>query len=185
VPPLLKPEVIRWLPGVLRTFASPGPANYLRAWWGPGVPSADPAARSPVTVAMLLPVLDAACATVPDTRGQCTILASRGLFNPSWEDGGSFALFLAGRPDVTVVTPEVLWMDDGRPSGVTRRVHALVDVACAAHLAPSTGGRFRAQIAKMDALLLTHREAVLGRFGDDRACVQAWYGVEAGGLLVE
>ena len=116
---------------------------------------------------------------------RCFVAASRGLFNPSWEDGGTFALFLGGRPDVVVLTPQVLWSENGRACGVTRRVHALVDVECAPGVAPATGGRFMAQEAKMRALLTAHSADPIATVGDRRSCVQTWYAVESGGALVE
>jgi hypothetical protein len=174
VPPLLKVENITRLPGVLRTFASPGPINYLRVYW------------NPIAVESVLPVVDKVCADVgSDPVARCMVLATRGLFNPSWEDGGTFAFFLAGRPKVTVLTPELLWFDNGKPSGVAWRVHALVDVECAGHQAPSTGGRFQTQTAKMKALLETYKDSVIATYGDNRACVQTWYAVQPGGLLVQ
>lgn len=173
-PPLMQYESIRGLPSVLRSWASPGPINYLRVYW------------FPVPVEVVLPVVDQVCAdTKRDRMARCFILASRGLFNPSWEDGGTFALFLSGRSRSTVLTPEVIWNDQGAASGVTRRVHAVVDVRCAEGVAPSAGGRFQAQYARMQAMLQTYGQSPIATFGDPKACVQTWYAVPNGGALVE
>ncbi|MES2639207.1 MAG: hypothetical protein V4850_06975 [Myxococcota bacterium] len=175
VPPLLSYDLVSRLPAVLRTAANPGPLNYLRVYW------------NPVAVESVLPVVDQMCAvTRDDSQARCFVLATRGLFNPSWEDGGTFALFLSGRPRVTVVTPEVLWTDDGRAGGETTRVHGLVDVRCAEGVAPRAGGRFRAQSARMRAMFEVHGTAPVATFGDPRACVQTWYLLpDDGGVLVE
>jgi hypothetical protein len=174
VPPLLSYEHVRNLPESLRTWSNPGPINYLRVYW------------YPIPVDAVLPVVDQVCAeTRSDPMARCFILASRGLFNPSWEDGGTFALFLAGRLRSTVLTPEVIWDDAGRASGVTKRVHALVDVRCAQGVAPSAGGRFQAQTARMQAMLATWGGTPIATFGDPKACTQTWYAVQTGGALVE
>lgn len=173
-PPLMQYETIRGLPSGLRSWANPGPINYLRVYW------------YPIPVELVLPAVDQVCAdTKRDRMARCFILASRGLFNPSWEDGGTFALFLAGRSRSTVLTPEVIWNDQGAASGVTRRVHAVVDVRCAEGVAPSAGGRFQAQYARMQAMLQTYGQSPIATFGDPKACVQTWYAVPQGGALVE
>ncbi len=172
VPPLLRYETVRDLPRVFRAWAAPGPLNYLRVYW------------NPINADAVLPVVDRVCAGL-DPTARCYVLASRGLFNPSWEDGGTFALFLAGRPRVTVLTPEVLWRDDGGASGVEERVHALVDVRCAPGVGPSTGGRFQAQTGRMQAMLRMYAEQSIATFGDPKACVQTWYALPPGGVLVQ
>ncbi|MDP2305787.1 MAG: hypothetical protein Q8P18_07145 [Pseudomonadota bacterium] len=179
VPPLLSYELVSRLPAALRTSANPGPLNYLRVYW------------NPVPVEGVLSVVDQMCSvTRADPRANCFILATRGLFNPSWEDGGTFALFLSGRPRVTIVTPEVLWTDDGRATGETSRIHGLVDVRCAEGVAPRAGGRFLRQSERMRTMLAANFESNGGTsvatFGDPRACVQTWYLLpDDGGVLVE
>ncbi len=174
VPPLLSHSLLGRWPLPLHDSAYPGPLNHLRVYW------------NPVTVASVLPAVDEVCGvTRADPQARCFVLATRGLFTPSWEDGGTFALFLAGRPRVTVLTPEVLWNDQGRASGVAARIHGIVDVRCAEGVAPSAGGRFARQSERMQATLQAHGSAPIATFGDSRACVQTWYSLaDDGGVLV-
>jgi hypothetical protein len=174
VQPLLLPSATDFLPKIFRNGEAPGPINYQRVYW------------NPISVEDVLPAVSKVCApveTTPLTR--CFILATRGLFNPSWEDGGTFALFLSGKPRATVVTPELLWDNSGRASGVTQRVHALVDVECAPGFAPSTGGRFQVQYSKASELFSRYAGDPIGTYGDPDACVQTWYAAPNGGARVQ
>lgn len=174
VPPLLTPEATAFLPRMFRVGEVAGPINYHRVFW------------NPVRVEDVLPAVSKVCAPVEATPlTRCFILAPRGLFNPSWEDGGTFALFLSGKPRATVVTPELLWNDSGRVSGVTQRVHALVNVECAPGFAPSTGGRFQTQYAKASDLFSRYAGDPIGTYGTSDTCVQTWYAAPTGGIRVQ
>lgn len=156
----------------LRPATHAGPLNWLRVRWGA------------VAAEDLVPVVARACTDVPAGE-RCVVLAERGLFNPSWEDGGTFGLWLAGARDVTVVTPPVLWSTRGQRVGAETRVHAVVDVACREGVAPGDGGRF----SRQDERFAEVRGRVGGRpaalVDDPATCTWTWYAAPLGGLDVD
>lgn len=172
---LLSAPWVRPLQAVIGPWGSAGPINYLRVYW------------NPMAVAQVLPLVEKACAETRSVPGaQCVIVASRGLFNPSWEDGGSFGLFLAGMDYVNVMTPQILWDGEGRLVSGGKLVRAIVDVTCSSELIPNAGGRFGQQNARMRELLRPYANAKPdGVIGDPHVCEQSWYIIPAGVKVVQ
>ncbi|MFN7142173.1 MAG: hypothetical protein ACK4YP_00230 [Myxococcota bacterium] len=149
----------------VRPWGSSGSMNYLRVYW------------NPLTLEQVLPYVRQACAPVAATPGaRCELLTSQGLFNPSWEDAGAFALFLGGIEHVEVLTPQNVWDPQGNVVEWHRMFRALIDVQCGNAMGPDQANRFDTQNARMRQML-----AYWGGNGPDaaviapRSCGQMWY----------
>lgn len=172
---LLSSEAVRPIQDLIAPWATSGPLNYFRVEW------------NPLTTAVVAPLVDQACAlerpgdAEAAAAARCDIVASRGLFNNGWEDGGSFALFLAGQRTVRVSTPALVWDGEGRPVSGRRLVRALVDVSCPRRLAPEQGGRFDTQNARLASLIQEHgADGPDVTIHDPGGCEQRWYFLGAG-----
>jgi len=121
-----------------------------------------------------LPLVERACAHVAD-GDTCEIIASHGLFNPSSEDTGNFAIFLAGRSSVEVRTPPYVWNAVGTPR-VGQTVSAIVDVRCPNGSIPWDGDRFGAASNRMLQLIgmYANRQAD-ALVSVTYACEQHWF----------
>jgi hypothetical protein len=166
---LISENVVRPIQRYIVPWGSSGPLNYMRVYW------------NPIKTTDVIPLVTRACGVDKKDKGRCQIVASRGLFNPSWEDGGTFALFLAGVRGVNIMTPQAFWDPGGNLIMDKAIVKAVVDVECARNVAPDTGGRFGLQSEKMRELMwragTEKPDAVIG---DQRACVQSWYLIPSG-----
>ncbi|MCK6527251.1 hypothetical protein L6R50_06680 [Myxococcota bacterium] len=123
----------------------------------------------------VLPAVRSVCSSAARQPGErCVILSDYGLFNGrSWEDDGSWGLFLAGVDDVKVVTVPLYWSGDP-PTQPGPSIHGYVRVRCERGMA-TPGVRFQVQQAKMEQIV-----ANLGLQPDRRlalrnGCVQDWY----------
>lgn len=161
---------LRPLQFMVRPWGSSGSMNYLRVYW------------NPLTLDQVVPYVQQACAPVASTPGaRCELLTSQGLFNPSWEDAGGFALFLAGVENVEVLTPQNVWDVQGNVVEWHRLFRALIDVQCGNDMAPDQANRFDTQNARMRQMI-----AYWGGNGPDaaviapRSCGQMWYLVPNG-----
>lgn len=167
---LVSPLILTPIDSALAPYGTTGPLNYLRVYWGAA------------SAAMLRPIAERACQTIADQGWQdCLVLVSRGLFNPSWEDGGSFGMYLEGMRKITIMTPPEVWGPQGNLLMESIMFHAVVDVECNRGVAPDTGGRFEAQETRLAEVFETLKDTTpTASVGDPRSCTQTWYTLREG-----
>lgn len=169
---LIDEEVLLPVDAVLKPWRHAGPMNFVRVYWE-AVPASE-----------VLTVVHTLCENAKqDADAACHVVATRGLFNPSWEDDGSFGLFMSGADRIDVITAAVLWAPGGA-SGRTR-AHALVDVRCPPGVAPSAGVKFQLQEGRMTQFLESNGGRPVAVLGKPGGCTQAWYALPAGGVRVD
>ncbi len=169
---LIDEDMLRPVDAVLKPWRHAGPMNFVRVYWD-AVPAAE-----------VLGVVQGLCDNAKqDADAACHVVATRGLFNPSWEDDGSFGLFMSGADRIDVITAAVLWAPGGE-SGRTR-AHALVDVRCPPGVAPSAGVKFQLQEGRMAQFLASNGGRPVAVLGKPGGCTQSWYALPAGGVRVD